>query len=269
MQLYDTHRSVAQRLRLSTNPQIGAGNYFWHVCRVADDLDEPLLSHLASPHPGSVSTTLPIDTYSLRSIRATVIRYARWYLGRGFGPASRIGVTTEDGLASLLHHIAITSVGAVTVLVNPQMPADIAADYFRRTSIDALVGDAERLAEIHTYAPGPPVVASTADLDKESWVNVSDVPAGLYYHSHDDLILISHSSGTTGIPKPTLFTHQGFFVGKRDRLWQFPSDRDDRMLTALPQSHSAGLSYLSLALMLGNQSDPPLICGVSMLASGL
>lgn len=71
-----------------------------------------------------------------------------------------------------------------------------------------------------------------------------------YRHRSQDLVLISHSSGTTGRPKATSFTHQGFFVGKRERLVNFASRRTDRMLTALPHSHSSGISYLSLAIML-------------------
>ncbi|MGH2942176.1 MAG: class I adenylate-forming enzyme family protein, partial [Solirubrobacteraceae bacterium] len=94
----------------------------------------------------------------------------------------------------------------------------------------------------------PAAAADVATLDHERRRRAA--PA-LHRHDDDDLVMICHSSGTTGRPKPTTFTHRSFFAGKRERLWSFPSLRSDRLLTALPQSHSAGLSYVSLAILLG------------------
>ncbi|MCC3769293.1 class I adenylate-forming enzyme family protein [Streptomyces sp. UNOC14_S4] len=241
MFLFDTHRSVAQRLRLSADSALGAGNYFWRVCRTVDDLDTPLLFHRRPGPDGE------LRGHSLGVLRARVVAYADWYSAHGVGVSSRVGVLTADGLRGFLHHIAVTAIGAVTVPVNPNMAPGTAAAYFRRTGTRVLVGDAELIA----VGSEMTLVATLDEIDVQAPPSTATVPRSPHRHGPDDLILISHSSGTTGTPKPTLFTHQGFFVGKRERLWNFPSRRSDRLLTALPHSHSAGLSYLGLAVMLG------------------
>jgi acyl-coenzyme A synthetase/AMP-(fatty) acid ligase len=254
MYLRDTHRSVAQRARLGLRRALGAGNFFWQAYDIAHDRDRPILFH-----PKTASTTRVSDEvqeHSLNTMRDRIVRYAAWYRDHGVGPSTRVGLYTKDGLLGLLHHIAVTGLGAATVHANPKMaPAD-AADYFHRTEIAALVGDAE-LLDACTRAEGAErigamvTVADQTRLDEEVPPPKQPMADFPYRHDADDLVMICHSSGTTGRPKATTFTHNAFFVGKRERLWNFPSTRADRMLTALPHSHSAGISYLSLAILLG------------------
>ncbi|ONF61885.1 hypothetical protein AVR91_0241150 [Amycolatopsis keratiniphila subsp. keratiniphila] len=230
--LRGTHRSVADRLKLSTRRDLGAGNFFWHVCEIARDPDRPLLFR----REGGTTTG-----HSLDRLRARVLRCARWYAGEGVGPGTRVGVQLTDGLAGFVQHIAITALGGVTTLTNPRMPPGTAAHYFARTDTALVVTDLD-----------PPAVSGIRFVDEATVGASGDGPVPeRYRHRDDDLVLISHSSGTTGVPKPTAFAHRTFSVGKRERLWKFPSLRTDRMLTALPHSHSSGISYLSLALMLG------------------
>ncbi|RSN62633.1 long-chain fatty acid--CoA ligase [Amycolatopsis sp. WAC 04182] len=236
MYLLGTHRSVADRLKLSTRRDLGAGNFFWHVCEIARDLDRPLLFR----HEGGGKTS----GHSLGELRDRVLRCARWYAEEGVKPGTRVGVHLTDGLSGFVHHVAITALGGVTTLTNPLMPPETAAHYFARTDTTLVVTDLER-----------PATAGTRFVGEEAVGVPGDGPApplpDLHRHRDEDLVLISHSSGTTGVPKPTAFAHRTFSVGKRERLWKFPSLRTDRMLTALPHSHSSGISYLSLALMLG------------------
>lgn len=247
MFLFDTHRSVLQRLRLTADRELGAGNLFWHACRVADrDLDRPILFHLREHAPAD-----RVEEYSLSDLRSRVVGHANWYSAHGIGPGSRVGVYVASGLQGLLHHYAITSIGGVTVLTNPSMAPDVAAGYLSRTRVDAIVGDAERVVACTSAGAEAELVATVDEIDRKAPPSSAAEPEHAHRHADDDLIMISHSSGTTGVPKPTVFTHRGFFVGKRERLWNFPSRHGDRMLTALPHSHSAGISYLSLALMLG------------------
>jgi acyl-coenzyme A synthetase/AMP-(fatty) acid ligase len=239
MYLFGTHRSVVERVRLSVPRGLGAGNFFWHVCAVARDPNRAILFR---------RTEVGLRGLSLRDLREQVLRYADWYRAHGVGPRTRVGVYTTDGLLGLLHHIAVTSLGAVTVLTNPNMAPEVAAHYFARTETTVLTADADRLAAVLAERHDPPAVTAAIDeLDAHPGRHAHEP----YRHAPEDLVLISHSSGTTGVPKPTAFAHHTFSVGKRERLWKFPSAASDRMLTALPHSHSSGISYLSLALMLG------------------
>jgi long-chain acyl-CoA synthetase len=254
MYILDTHRPVVQRVRLAALSELGAGNFFWHTCALAPDLDRPLLFHPNVADPEWKSAELPAHT--LRSMRSTVIRYADWYRRRGISEQCRVGVYTRDGLLTLLHHIALTSIGAVAVHVNPNMAPGSAAEYFQRTQISALVGDTDLTAQVSSAAPqvtgsdARPLVVDVQSLDMEATPPPGPLPDFPYRHSDAELIMLCHSSGTTGRPKATMFTHRSFFIGKRERLFTFPSRRSDRMLSVLPHSHSAGISYLMLALLL-------------------
>jgi long-chain acyl-CoA synthetase len=248
MYLVGTHRPATARLRLSMRRDLGAGNFFWHACAVAGDLDRPVLFRREDGD---------LRGYSLRMLRTQVLKYVNWYRAGGLTPGARVGVYTADGLAGLMHHIAITSLGATTVLTNPKMAPDVAAAYLRRADTTLLVADVDLLAAVsaddlgQSWADG--VTHRSVSLAALSGqATDSSRPAGHPYpNGESDVVLVSHSSGTTGTPKPTSFAHRTFAAGKRERLWRFPSARTDRMVTALPQSHSAGVSYLSLAILLG------------------
>ncbi|OIJ97040.1 AMP-binding protein [Streptomyces monashensis] len=256
MYLFGTHRSVAERLRLTADRRLGAGNFFWHAWQIASDRDRPLLFHPDTTSPTWDDAEMP--GMSLNDMRVTVIRYAHWYRAHGVLPSTHVGLYTRHGLYGLLHHIAITSLGAVAVHCNPDMARETAAEYFRRTRTTVLVGDADLLAACADVWARPQGASAKTVLteDIRRLDETAPRPSGLmpgfpYAHGGDDLVMISHSSGTTGRPKAPVFTHASFFDGKRERFWTFPSLRSDRMLTALPHSHSAGISYLSMALLLG------------------
>ncbi len=51
MYLSGTHRSIAQRLRLTLRRDLGAGNFFWHACDIALDLDRPVIFRPDGPGP--------------------------------------------------------------------------------------------------------------------------------------------------------------------------------------------------------------------------
>lgn len=258
MQLFRTQRSISQRLRLTADPALGAGTFFWHAWRVARDRDRPLLFHPDVNAPDWHESEL--RGLSLNDIRIAVIRYAHWYRRRGVRPSSHVGVITRNGLSGLLHHIAITSLGAAAVHCNPKMEPATAAAYFRRTQTTVLVGDRDLLDACSrewerqsgdAHPADPPLLEDIDRLDATAPRPPEPLPDFPHRHRGADLVMVSHSSGTTGRPKAPVFTHRSFFIGKRERLWTFPSLRTDRMLTALPHSHSSGISYLSMALLLG------------------
>lgn len=252
MFLLGTHRSVVQRMRLYADPHLGAGNFFWHAWRISKDRNRPLLFHPDVTRPGWEHREW--HSMSLDDIRVTVLRYAHWYREQGVSAGSHVGLCTGHGLYGLLHHIAVTSLGAAAVHCNPRMAPQTASEYFARTGTGLVVGDADLLKDLASARREPGTAPHLVDiraLDEEAVRPSAPLPSFPHRHTDDDLVMISHSSGTTGRPKAPVFHHRSFFAGKRVRLWTFPSRRTDRLLTALPHSHSAGISYLSMALLLG------------------
>ncbi|MFK0291825.1 class I adenylate-forming enzyme family protein [Streptomyces sp. NPDC090442] len=253
MFLLGTHRSIPQRLRLHADRNLGAGNFFWHAWRTAHDRDRPFLFHPDVTQPDWQHREIP--GFSLDDMRRSVLRYAHWYREQGVTASSHVGLCTRHGLFGLLHHIAVTSLGAAAVHCNPRMAADTAAEYFTRTGAALVVGDGDLLKDLGAaWAESGATAPRTQDvhaLDAEAGWPPAPLAGFPHRHAPDDLVMVSHSSGTTGRPKAPVFHHRSFFAGKRERLWTFPSLTSDRLLTALPHSHSAGISYLSLAVLLG------------------
>ncbi|MEU6062866.1 AMP-binding protein, partial [Streptomyces sp. NPDC047097] len=195
---------------------------------MANDRDRPLLFHPDVNAPGWDEQEM--TGMSLNDIRAAVVRYAHWYREQGVTAGSHVGVYTRHGLFGLLHHIALTSLGAAAVHCNPRMAPPTAAEYFVRTRTSLVVGDDDLLkactaAWEETQETGE---TSRQDVPGLQDIQVLDAVAARpgkpladfpHRHSADDLVMISHSSGTTGRPKAPVFHHRSFFVGKRERLW--------------------------------------------------
>jgi hypothetical protein len=89
MYLFGTHRSIVQRLRLSVRRELGAGNFFWHLCDVARDPDRAVLFRQGD---------IGVRGLSIRDLREQVLRYANWYCDHGIGTRTRVSIYTADGL---------------------------------------------------------------------------------------------------------------------------------------------------------------------------
>ncbi|POZ63226.1 class I adenylate-forming enzyme family protein [Chromobacterium alticapitis] len=234
---------------LFADPELGAGNFLFKALEAYGPLDEDFL-FLEQPYVGPSGRAH--QAYSLASLRQQTAELAGWYRRQGMAAGRHVCLYLGDGIPSFLHFLALGSLGCVPVLINGHLRADIAALYARRNRFDVFVYDKETDArwdlagELHGltaldagFAEGAPV--DIAPLPTEGW------PAA---RRDEDIIMVCHSSGTTGIPKAVLFGHAQFFNGKRERLRSFVEQDGDKLATAMPPTHAAGISYLMTATML-------------------
>src|SRR5205823_10036766 len=75
-------------------------------------------------------------------------------------------------------------------------------------------------------------------------------PGYPYAHHETDPIIISHSSGTTGMPKAVPHTHQTLLYAQLHRLKLSVGNAMGRLLVALPGSHNAAMSVMMFGLLL-------------------
>ena len=61
-------------------------------------------------------------------------------------------------------------------------------------------------------------------------------------------MLIAHTSGTTGAPKPVQFSHAGFFFGVRQQMFHVIGRK---VLSALPHSHGAAITMFMSTVIRG------------------
>jgi acyl-CoA synthetase (AMP-forming)/AMP-acid ligase II len=194
------------------------------------------------------------ESFSLSALQRVCDEYAAWYFGAGIRPLDPVAVYLEDGIEYLIHYVALTALGAIPILINGQMKPEIAAGFVQKTGAVALFGDPVHQKAISKHFSAKFSLRFNLTDDTALTLGRGSLPATYpYRHSDDSPVLIGHSSGTTGIPKAVLFAHQQFFYGIRYRLSLPAQGGQERLVSALPHSHSAGIAYLMLALLSGNQ----------------
>ncbi|MFV2019996.1 class I adenylate-forming enzyme family protein [Micromonospora sp. LOL_023] len=240
---------IPARIRLALDRDLGVGNFLELVRRYTRHTDRPFL-YAQRPDAGRAAGGGPIESFSLDGLAQTRDAYASWYHSAGVRKGDPVAVYLDNGIDPFLHFLALSSLGAVAALVNGRMPTAVAAEYTARIGVVGVVATAERLAALRHHGPPP---AWTAEHTELPTVRGSGglPPVYPYPHADDDPVMLCHTSGTTGPPKAATFGHRQFFLGKRQRLWNFPPASRNRLLSALPQSHSAGISYLMTATLLG------------------
>jgi len=245
----DTIISDALRLEHAQNQSVGAGNFLHAAARLSPFAHE---QHFWTDRPTQIFTGEIFKGFSLNELKHVVDTYASWYYGAGIRAKDPVAVYVGEGIENLIHYLALNAIGAIPAIVNGNMPPEIAAKWMEKVGAVALYSDAA-----HSQAIAPYLLNHSGfrffvtDETAHALYLPKLPPVYPFVHSEKDTVLIGHSSGTTGIPKAVEFQHQQFFYGIRFRLGLPFSKGSEKMLSALPHSHSAGLAYVMLAVLNG------------------
>jgi acyl-CoA synthetase (AMP-forming)/AMP-acid ligase II len=239
--------SPALRRMIAADPDVGGGNALATAVRVSPDADAP---YLFAQAPVRDARGRLRDELSLRELTDLVGAWSAWYAERGVGPRDRVGVYLRDSADDLVHYLALTRLGAIAVLVNGQVNPAVAVAHFNRTGALGVQADDEHL---------PWVAAAGAPQTRPFWVTshtdavlpAPDAAPPPFRHAPGDPALVCHTSGTTGVPKPVIWTHGQMMAGVRGHLTQFPSHPASVVLSALPPSHASAIGYAVLAMLTG------------------
>ncbi|MFK3792510.1 AMP-binding protein [Pseudomonas piscis] len=235
---------------LRADASLGSGN-FLDLCLGLSPVKGVEFLYLDKPLSYADGTRL--HALSLETLQQYRRSLADWYLRQGVGRDDVVAVCVEDGIAPFLHYLALTSLGAAIALINPAMPADVGLAYMRENGFGKLVVDAQTQASSGFVQQWRELnAAALVDVSLVRLEPVVELPTWWPVAPEDStLVMLSHTSGTTGVPKAVRFEHRQFFMGKRARIGRFAEGPDERLLTALPQSHSAAISHLETAVLHG------------------
>lgn len=235
------------RETLYNDVNLGAGNFLFKAYELCPEKNIPFLfleKDFTTPY-GEI-----FDKFSFNQLYKTVGDLAHWYRAQGVKAKSYVAVYVEEGISPFMHFLALNSLGAIPAPINCQMLPQIAAAYAETNNFNFFTfdGNTEKRTGISAYLSGE-IIALNASIttDPVTRTALSDWPVD---KRSDDIIMICHSSGTTGVPKAVMFGHEQFFNGKRERLRSFIETGEERMLTAFPQAHSAGIAYMMTSTML-------------------
>ncbi|HET9516120.1 MAG TPA: class I adenylate-forming enzyme family protein, partial [Actinoplanes sp.] len=228
------------RARLAADPTLGAGNVL-----------PKLIEHGAGADSPGITFDTDVDGHpawqelSLGMLDERVAARAAWLHGRGIRPRDPVALYVSTAADCFLNFLALSRLGAIPALMNPNMPGEVAAEYIRRLRGVGVLTDAYHRDLLHGHDLGAPLLG---DVSETGTGDPIAAPAP-YRHHADDPIAITHSSGTTRMPAAVVHSHESLFSAIR--IFRLSSPRaqgSDRVLSALPSAHAAGIMTINNAL---------------------
>lgn len=228
------------RAALAADLDVGAGNVLHKLIEHGAALDGPGITFDTDVdgHPAWQGLTLG-------ALYERVAARAAWLHDKGVGPRDPVAIYVSTSADCFLNFMALTWLGAIPALMNPNIPGDIAAEYIRRLRSVGVLTDASHQERLAGHDLGVPILGDVTELGSG---DPAKAPAP-YRHHADDPIAITHSSGTTRMPTGVVHSHSSlFYATRRIRLSGPRAQGTDRILSALPAPHAAGIMTLNHAL---------------------
>jgi len=232
------------RATLARDTDIGAGNAVGIRMALGAGVDEPVITFdtAVDGHPAWQPLTV-------RQLDRLVAARAAALHGLGIGMRDPVAVIAPTAADTALTFLALARLGAIAALINPYLNIELAAEYVSRLGAVGLTTDAAHVEQLSGYDLGTPLLPDITTLGAG---DPASAPRH-YRHHGSDPAAITHSSGTTGLPKAVVHSHASLFAAIRYRLTLPRPQGVERMLSALPCPHAAGLIVLNLALCNGGQ----------------
>jgi acyl-coenzyme A synthetase/AMP-(fatty) acid ligase len=239
-----------QRALIAADRTIGAGNFLHRILTYERDLDEPVfwLDRDWTDCDGGARRS-----FSLRVLKQVADAWAARYCALGVRPRDPVGVYTDTAMDVLVNHLALTGLGAIPILVNGNVEPPVTAAYLRHAGASGLITDRAHIDAAERFSESGLELRFLVTTERLAAVPEGPLPRWYPYRHHDDdPVLVTHSSGTTGMPKAVLNQHQRYFYGVRYRLRLPPTQgMGDRMLSALPPNHAAAVMAIMIAVAHG------------------
>jgi acyl-coenzyme A synthetase/AMP-(fatty) acid ligase len=244
------HRFESTWRLLYEDRELGAGNFLFKAHEAYETRDQTFL-FLERPFLSPSGETYA--AFSLDTLYEVTQDLAAWYSEKGIPRGAYVGLYLEEGIPNFIHFLALNSIGCTPALINGNLKPEIALAYADINKFDLFVYDSETEARWEvSKLLGQKRGLNATFIGGEFQASKGLGGAGVWPVPRRDgeTVMLCHSSGTTGIPKAVIFTHDQFFSGKRERLLSFVEQDEEKLVTAMPTTHAAGVSYLMTATLL-------------------
>ncbi|SDP96410.1 class I adenylate-forming enzyme family protein [Lentzea jiangxiensis] len=245
--------NVEQRAAVAADPTIGGGNLLASAIAASPAPDQPFLRTLK---PLLNTRGEPQNEFSLLQLDELVQSWAVWYHDeKGVRPRDRVVVWIEDTFAYHVHFYALAQIGAIAVLINTKASREIAESLTGQTTPVGIFAGQSRMDVLADFAATLPSVRWTQVAEEQPFPPQAELTTEMKFRHHDeDPVTVLHSSGTTGLPKPTIHTHGSIVAGPKFRLVDFKEQPGSMTMTSLPQSHLGCIAYTVYAVLSGSQT---------------
>jgi acyl-coenzyme A synthetase/AMP-(fatty) acid ligase len=229
---------------LAADPAIGAGNVLQTLLDRGADPGGPGLSFDTAVEHHRAEQAL-----SLGELDQRVAARAAGLHARGVRPRDPVAIWSGTAADHILSFLAVNRLGAIPALINGNLPAETVAAYIRGLRATATFADTDRRQRLAGLDLGASSLSEVAELGQ---ADPAEAPAP-YRHHQQDPVVLTHTSGTTGMPKAVLHTHASIFAATRHLLSMPQAQGTRRILNALPAAHTATVLMINQAL--ANRAD--------------
>jgi benzoate-CoA ligase family protein len=149
--------------------------------------------------------------WSYREVQALANRYANVLSSAGVAPEQRVIIALPDGPDYVAALFGVLKIGAVVVMVNPELKADAIEYFFEYSRAAVALVAAERAHEFRAVAGRAghaPALLVVGDSDWESRLDAAPDTWRNFPTHRDDAAIWLFSGGTTGRPKAAVQPHR-------------------------------------------------------------
>src|SRR2546425_1084038 len=152
-------------------------------------------------------------TFTYREIAALANQFGHAVREAGVQPEQRVMIALPDGPAFVAALFGTLKIGAVVVMVNPQLKPDAIEYFYGYTRARVIVAHRDSVGAFRAAARSARHPLSTCVVGEEEWdARLAQAPVALdTFPTHrDDAAIWLFSGGTTGQPKAVVQTHRSF-----------------------------------------------------------
>jgi long-chain acyl-CoA synthetase len=222
------------------------------------------LAQVIDRHPeGAVALVAHGRTTTYGELRDQVSRLRNGLAGLGLVPGDRVGLVAANNRLFVVAYLAVLSLGAVAVPLNPLSPhpelqRELAAVGARALVVGPVA--ARTVARLdRSSLPDLQHVVAPLGVDVEGVVTLHDLrtdePVPVAERDPHDVAVLVFTSGTAGSPRAAMLTH-GNLLANIDQVQSAPGVQlaGDIVLGVLPMFHIYGLNLvLGLSLAVGSR----------------
>ncbi|MGW0737387.1 class I adenylate-forming enzyme family protein [Streptomyces sp. NPDC002851] len=207
---------------------------------------------------GKNAFTLGTEARSFAALHDNSARLAHALLQLGVAKGDRVAILMGNRIEWIECLFAVTSIGAVCLPVNVLLTGNDVNAVLRHAAPRVLIVDEHAQAALSVMTSAPETVIA---------VGAVKTPTGIKRHDYDDLCALGtdkaphipvsptdpammyYTSGTTGVPKAAVHTHQGILWNTLHQVSDLGLSTNEKYLIVPSFSWSAGLHHITLAQM--------------------
>ncbi|HEY7682292.1 MAG TPA: benzoate-CoA ligase family protein [Gemmatimonadales bacterium] len=178
------------------------------------------------------------ERMTYREVQALANRYANILRQAGVEPEQRVIIALPDGPAYVGALFGILKIGAVVVMVNPELKADTIEYFVNYTRAVAALVHCDAAPAFRAAAANAPLLKRILMVGDGAWEQLlSSAPetANTFPSHRDDAAIWLFSGGTTGHPKAVVQTHASFANTTDCYARQVIQYREDDVTISVPK----------------------------------